>query len=158
MLRDSGRDENEDDVIAATNTNTREELDESRTSKAESASCQEDMLGEPSSGIDKEQDVVADKEMTTPDNNLPIFPPTLPAYFHPPLALPKIPKQEMPDRPDSVQSNVQEKGMSPSEEMMIPMLASPFRGLGSALMEEQALLDPRHIIQMLTRKVCNYNE
>ena len=65
-LRDSGRDENEDDVIAANNTNSREELDESRTSKAESASCQEDMLGEPSSGIDKEQDVVADKEMTTP--------------------------------------------------------------------------------------------
>ena len=102
--------------------------------------------------IEKDEDINTDK----PTHDIhPLFP----AYFHPPLALPKIPKLEVLERPDSVQSYHQEKDMSSpaAEEMLIPppLLPSPFRGLGGTppFLDEQALLDPRHIIQLLTRKV-----
>ena len=103
-------------------------------------------------------------------DGLSLFSPRPPAYFHPPLALPKVPKQEITERPDSRQSSTyHEKAMSPGagsgigiggssggDELLLPpplLPPSPFRGLASPFLEDQGLLDPRHIIQLLTRKV-----
>ena len=61
-----------------------------------------------------------------------------PSWFHPPLLLPAPMKQEREEVPDAVGVGEERgEGGSPAD------LASP-----------QALLDPRHIIHFLTRKVC----
>ena len=125
--------------------------DSTASKKARRESVQEESMVEP---ITIEKDEETSIEKPTPDI-LPLFP----SYFHPPLALPKIPKLEVTERPESGQSYHQEKDLaSPAaEEMLIPppLLPSPFRGLGGTppFLDEQALLDPRHIIQLLTRKV-----
>ena len=115
---------------------------------------EEDSLVEP---ITIEKDHEASNDKSTPDI-MALFPPT-PSYFHPPLALPKVPKQEVVERPDSSQSFHHDKGMSPAADELLlppPLLPSPFRGLGGTppFLDEAGLLDPRHIIQLLTRKVC----
>ncbi len=137
------------------NCNAVSNIDRSAPKHARRESIEEeDSLVEPIT-IDKDHDASNDK--STPDI-LALFPPT-PSYFHPPLALPKVPKQELVERPDSSQSFHHDKGMSPAAEELLlppPLLPSPFRGLGGTppFLDEAGLLDPRHIIQLLTRKVC----
>jgi hypothetical protein len=77
----------------------------------------------------------------------------LPPWFHPPLALPAPPKQELPDQADteSIASGpaaADQENNRPGSAASLPLLLSPPLGpLG-------APLDPRHIIHFLTRKVC----
>ena len=84
----------------------------------------------------------------------------LPPWFHPPLLLPAAPcKEELLERTEteSVASSAlldPARGGGEGDGVTPPLLSPSFRGLGSPLEPPQGLLDPRHIIHFLTRKVC----
>ena len=85
------------------------------------------------------------------------FEPEFPPWFHPPLALPTVPKQEYLEgtETESLGSCGRSTQHYPGEGLHSPLLSPSFgAGLGSPFEPGPGSLDPRQIIHFLTRKVC----
>ena len=82
----------------------------------------------------------------------PVHPvPPVPSWWHPPLALPALTKEEV------VEQEAEEAGKEPgvTPPLMSP-LASPMSGMVSPFppgLQPGGVMDPRHLLHLLARKV-----